>query len=54
MKADLVTAWLYNEGYKHEIDEDGDVHFRYNGKHIYFTPDEEPRESARGMQYDYP
>jgi len=41
MKADLVTAWLYNEGYKHEIDQDGDVHFRYQGKHIYFTPDED-------------
>ena len=41
MKADLVTAWLYNEGYKHGIDQDGDVHFRYQGKHIYFTPDED-------------
>ena len=41
MKADLITAWLFNEGYKHEIDSDGDVHFKYNGKHIYFTPDED-------------
>ena len=24
MKADLITAWLFNEGYKHEIDSDGD------------------------------
>jgi len=30
MKADLITAWLFNEGYKHEIDSDGDVHFKYN------------------------
>ena len=41
MKADLINAWLYNEGYKHENDSDGDVHFRYNGKHIYFTPDDD-------------
>ncbi len=41
MKADLITAWLFNEGYKHEIDSDGDVHFKYNGKHIYFTPDDD-------------
>ena len=41
MKADLINAWLYNEGYKHETDSDGDVHFRYNGKHIHFTPDED-------------
>ena len=41
MKADLINAWLYNEGYKHETDEDGDVHFRYNGRHLYFTPDDD-------------
>ena len=41
MKADLINAWLYKAGYNHEIDSDGDVHFRYNGKHIYFTPDDD-------------
>jgi len=41
MKADLIIAWLTAEGFRHEIDKDGDVHFRYNGKHLYFTPDED-------------
>ena len=41
MKADLINAWLYEQGYKHETDEDGDVHFRYNGKHLFFTPDDD-------------
>ena len=41
MKADLISAWLFNEGYKHEIDQDGDIHFKYEGKHLYFTPDDD-------------
>ena len=41
MKADLILAWLSDEGFKHEVDEDGDVHFRYQGRDLYFTPDED-------------
>ena len=47
MKADLITAWLYNEGYKHEIDQDGDIHFRFNGKHMFFTVDEKDESYFR-------
>ncbi len=35
----LVTEYLSSEGYKYEIDEDGDVHFKYEGTHMYFTVD---------------
>lgn len=42
MKADLMQAWLFQEGYWNEIDKDGDVHFKYDGKHMYFTPDDDP------------
>lgn len=41
MKADLVLQWLQDEGYKHQVDEDGDVPFRYEGKGMYFFPDED-------------
>lgn len=41
MKADLISAWLFNEGYKHEIDQDGDIHFKYQGKNLYFQPDDD-------------
>ena len=41
MKPDLILEWLSDEGFKHEIDEDGDVHFRYQGRNLYFTPDDD-------------
>lgn len=34
---EVVKEWLSNEGYKYEIDQDGDIHFRYQGKNMYFT-----------------
>jgi len=40
MKADLAKEWLSSEGYRYEIDEDGDLHFKYQGKHMFFTTDE--------------
>lgn len=36
---DLVKNWLSTEGYKYDIDSDGDVHFKYEGVHLYFTVD---------------
>lgn len=47
MKADLITAWLFDEGYKHEVDADGDIHFRYNGFHLFFTVDEKDESYFR-------
>lgn len=33
-KTNLITEWLKNEGYKHEVDPDGDVIFRYQGANL--------------------
>ena len=33
--------WLTENGFRAEIDEDGDVHFRYEGKHMYFIADDD-------------
>ena len=27
--SELVKDWLSNEGYKYEVDEDGDIRFKY-------------------------
>lgn len=39
MKADFVKGWLSSEGYKYDIDSEGDVHFKYQGKNIWFIED---------------
>ena len=36
---DLVKNWLSTEGYKYDVDGDGDVHFKYEGINYYFTVD---------------
>ncbi len=38
--AELVQNFLSAEGYKWDIDDDGDIHFKYEGAHIYYTVDE--------------
>lgn len=40
MKADLIKNWLSSEGYRYETDADGDIHFKYQGKNMYFITDE--------------
>ncbi len=40
MKSDLAKEWLSSEGYRYEMDEDGDLHFKFQGKHMFFTSDE--------------
>ena len=40
MKIDLVKEWLNSEGYHYDIDKDGDIHFKFNGKHMLFIADE--------------
>ena len=39
-KIDLVKNWLSSEGYKYEVDSDGDIRFRYQGVNLFFTADE--------------
>lgn len=36
---ELVKQFLSNEGYKYDIDGDGDIHFRFEGINLYFTVD---------------
>lgn len=40
MKSDLVKEWLSSEGYKYDINSDGDIHFKYQGKNLFFTADD--------------
>lgn len=37
---ELVKEYLSSEGYRYEIDGDGDIHFKFEGVHLYFTVDE--------------
>jgi len=39
MKVDLAKEWLSSEGYKYDVDGDGDIHFKYQGKNFFFTSD---------------
>lgn len=34
---DLMKEYLANEGYRYDIDSDGDIHFKYEGVNLYFT-----------------
>lgn len=34
---ELVKSFLSNEGYKYDLDGDGDVHFKYQGANLFFT-----------------
>lgn len=39
MKSDLIKEWLSSEGYRYDVDNDGDIHFKYQGIHMFFTVD---------------
>ena len=36
---ELVKQYLSSEGYKYDVDNDGDIHFKYEGANLYFTGD---------------
>lgn len=38
--SELVKDWLSNEGYKYEVDEDGDIRFKYQGRSFFCTSDQ--------------
>ena len=44
---DLVKNWLSTEGYKYDVDSDGDVHFKYEGVNLYFTVDDKDQSFFR-------
>lgn len=45
--SELVKDWLSNEGYKHEVDEDGDIRFKYQGKTFFCTSDKRDEQYFR-------
>ena len=44
---ELVKQFLSNEGYKYDIDGDGDIHFKYEGINLYFTVDNNDQKYFR-------
>ena len=36
---ELVKQYLSSEGYKYDVDNDGDIHFKFEGTHMFFTVD---------------
>ena len=40
MKAELAKAWLSSQGYRYDVDSDGDIHFKYHGYNMYCRVDE--------------
>lgn len=36
---DLVKEYLSSQGFRYEIDEDGDIRFKYEGTNLFFTVD---------------
>lgn len=41
MKTELVKEWLASEGFRHDVDENGNIHFKYQGMNLFFTADED-------------
>lgn len=44
---DLVKNWLSTAGYEYDVDNDGDIHFKHEGLHIYFTVDQNDKSFFR-------
>lgn len=38
--SELVKEYLASEGYRYDIDADGDIHFKYEGVNLYFSNDD--------------
>ena len=44
---ELVKEFLSNEGYRFDVDGDGDIHFKYEGANLYFTVDKDDQNYFR-------
>lgn len=44
---DLVKQYLSSEGYRYDVDSDGDIHFKYEGVNLFFTIDAEDQSFFR-------
>ncbi len=44
---ELVKEYLASEGYRYDIDSDGDIHFKYEGINLYFTVNKDDQSFFR-------
>lgn len=44
---ELVKQYLSSEGFRYDVDEDGDIHFRYEGVNLFFTVDRDDQSFFR-------
>ena len=44
---ELVKQYLSSEGYRYDIDGDGDIHFKYEGVNLFFTVDKNDQSFFR-------
>lgn len=44
---ELVKEFLSNEGYRFDVDGDGDIHFKFEGVNLYFTVDKDDQNYFR-------
>ncbi len=44
---ELVKQYLESEGFRYNIDEDGDIHFKFEGVNLYFTVDADDQSFFR-------
>lgn len=42
--SDLVENWLKEQGFKNERDNDGDLHFKYQGANLYCYNDDNDKQ----------
>ena len=45
--SDLVENWLKEQGFKNERDNDGDLHFKYQGANLYCYNDDNDKQFLR-------
>lgn len=45
--SNLVKDWLSNEGYKYDVDSDGDIRFKYQGRTYFCTSDNQDEQFFR-------
>lgn len=44
---ELVKQYLASEGFRYDVDGDGDIHFRFEGLNLYFTVDKDDQSFFR-------
>lgn len=44
---ELVKQYLSSEGFRYDVDEDGDIHFKFEGLNLFFTADTDDQSFFR-------